>query len=52
MLSDAIDRQCDLVEGDVEVFRAPATLNSVEDCVPLLLARIEETLDGKPTNTV
>lgn len=41
LLSEAIDRQYDLLENDVEVFRAPATLNAVEDCVPLLLARIE-----------
>lgn len=50
MLSDAIDRQCDLVDNDIEVFRAPATLNSVEDSVSLLLARIEAKPDGKRTD--
>jgi len=35
------------VEDSVEVFRAPATLNSVEDCVSLLLARIEGRSDSK-----
>lgn len=47
LLSEAIDRQCDLVEDDLEVFRAPATLNAVEDCVSLLLARIEARSDSK-----